>query len=136
MSSEKLKIAIVRDWLVIYAGAERVLEQMLLVAPEADLFAVVDFIAREQRAFLQGKTSKTSFIQRLPGARKFYRHYLPLMPLAVEQLDLSGYDIVISSSHAVAKGILVGPDQLHICMCYSPIRYAWDCSISISRSPA
>lgn len=121
-----MKIAIVHDWLVTYAGAERVLEQMLACYPEADVFSMVDFLPDEQRGFLQGKKAKTSFIQYLPWAKSKYRSYLPLMPLAVEQLDVSGYDVVISSSHAVAKGVLVGPDQLHLCMCYSPIRYAWD----------
>ena len=121
-----MKVAIVHDWLVTYAGSERVLEQMLLCYPQADVFSLVDFLPVEQRGFLGGREVKTSFIQRLPGARKRYRSYLPLMPLAVEQFDVSSYDLVISSSHAVAKGVLVGPDQLHVCMCYSPIRYAWD----------
>jgi glycosyltransferase involved in cell wall biosynthesis len=121
-----MKIAIVHDWLVTYAGAERVLEQMLICFPHADVFSMVDFLDDQQRGFLQGKRAKTSFVQRLPCAKSKYRSYLPLMPLAVEQLDVSAYDVVISSSHAVAKGVLVGPDQLHVCMCYSPIRYAWD----------
>lgn len=121
-----VKIAIVCDWLVTYAGAERVLEQMLEVFPEADLFALVDFVPEEQRGFLHGKQPRTTFIQHLPGARKHYRQYLPLMPLAIEQLDLSGYDVVLSSSHCVAKGVLTGPDQLHISYVHSPIRYAWD----------
>jgi glycosyltransferase involved in cell wall biosynthesis len=121
-----MKIAIVHDWLVTYAGAERVLEQMLECYPQADLFSVVDFLPEGQRGFLQGKTPRTTFIQQLPGARTRYRSYLPLMPLAIEQLDLSGYDLILSSSHAVAKGVLTSPDQLHLCMCYTPIRYAWD----------
>ena len=121
-----MKVAIVHDWLVTYAGAERVLEQMLICFPHADVFSTVDFMSDSQRGFLKGKTVKTSFVQRLPLAKAKYRNYLALMPLAVEQLDVSAYDIVISSSHAVAKGVMVGPDQLHICMCYSPIRYAWD----------
>lgn len=121
-----MKIAMVHDWLVVYAGAERVLEQMLLVFPDADLFSLIDFVPDSERAFLGGRKARTSFLQRLPGARTGYRRYLPLMPLAIEQLDLSGYDLVISSSHAVAKGVLTGPDQLHLCMCYSPMRYAWD----------
>lgn len=121
-----MKIAIVHDWLTVYAGAERVLEQMLVCYPDADLFSVVDFLPTDKRGFIQNKQVSTSFIQRLPFARAKYRQYLPLMPLAVEQFDLSGYDLVISSSHAVAKGVLTGPDQLHLCMCYSPIRYAWD----------
>jgi len=129
-SSEKilagLKIAIVHDWLTVYAGAERVLEQILLCCPHADLYSLVDFLPPGDRHFLQERRVKTSFIQNLPWARKKYRSYLPLMPLAIEQFDLSGYDLVISSSHAVAKGVITGPDQLHICMCYSPIRYAWD----------
>jgi glycosyltransferase involved in cell wall biosynthesis len=121
-----MRISIVHDWLTTYAGAERVLEQILLCFPDADLFSLVDFLPPEQRGFIQNKRITTSFIQRLPLARTKYRSYLPLMPLAVEQFDLSGYDLVISSSHAVAKGVITGPDQLHICMCYSPIRYAWD----------
>ena len=121
-----MRIAIVHDWLTVYAGAERVLEQMLACYPEADLFSLVDFIPPAKRRFIQNKPVATSFIQHLPFSRTKYRQYLPLMPLAVEQFDLSGYDLVISSSHAVAKGILTGPDQLHLCMCYSPIRYAWD----------
>ena len=121
-----MKVAIVHDWLVTYAGAERVLEQMLLCFPEADLFAIVDTLAPGERKFILDKPVQTSFIQKLPFARKKYRQYLPLMPLAIEQFDLSAYDLVISSSHAVAKGVLTGPDQLHLCMCYSPMRYAWD----------
>ncbi|MGO4496268.1 glycosyltransferase family 4 protein [Paenibacillus sp. 2RAB27] len=121
-----MKIAIVHEWLVTYAGSERVLEQMLLIFPDADLFSLVDFLPSNQREFIQNKPVTTSFIQTLPFAKKKYRQYLPLMPLAVEQFDLSKYDLIISSSHAVAKGVLTGPDQLHLCMCYSPIRYAWD----------
>lgn len=121
-----MKVAMVCDWLVTYAGAERVIEQMLNCFPEADIFSLVDFVPQGQRDFLQNKPVTTSFIQNLPKARTHYRSYLPLMPLAVEQLDVSGYDLVISSSHAVAKGILTGPDQVHICYCHSPIRYAWD----------
>lgn len=121
-----MKIAIIHDWLVTYAGAERVLEQMLTVFPTADLYSTVDFLPDNQRSFIQNKAVKTSFIQKMPFAKSKYRQYLPLMPLAIEQFDLSAYDLVISSSHAVAKGVLTGPDQLHLCMCYSPIRYAWD----------
>ena len=121
-----MKIAIVHDWLTVYAGAERVLEQMLQVFPDADLFSTVDFLPREHRNFILNKPVTTSFVQKMPFVEKRYRHYLPLMTLAVEQFDLSRYDLVISSSHAVAKGVLTGPDQLHLCMCYSPIRYAWD----------
>ncbi|WP_322092391.1 glycosyltransferase family 4 protein [Paraburkholderia bannensis] len=120
------RVAIVHDWLVTYAGAERVLEQIIDCFPDADLFSVVDFVDDKDRGFLRGKRATTSFIQRLPKARTRYRAYLPFMPLAIEQLDVSGYDVVISSSHAVAKGVLTGPDQYHISYVHSPIRYAWD----------
>ncbi len=121
-----LKVAIVHDWLPLYGGAERVLEQILHVCPQAELYSMIDAVPEEHRGFLRGKTVTTSFIQKLPFAKKKYRSYLPLMPLAVEQFDLSRFDIIISSSYAVAKGVLTGPDQLHICFCHSPMRYAWD----------
>ncbi|MCP4319677.1 MAG: glycosyltransferase family 4 protein [Hyphomicrobiales bacterium] len=112
--------------MVSYAGSERVVEQMLACFPEADVFTAVDFVAEADRAFLKGKIPNVSFVQRLPLARKHYRNYLPLMALAVEQFDLSSYDLVLSSSHSVAKGVLTGPDQLHISYVHSPMRYAWD----------
>ena len=121
-----MKIAIIADWLTTYAGSERVLEQMIACFPEADVFAVVDFVPEAERGFLQGKRPQTTFIQKMPWARKYARHYLPLMPLAVEQFDLSSYELILSSSHAVAKGVIVGPDQCHISYVHSPIRYAWD----------
>lgn len=121
-----MKIAIVHDWLVTFAGAERVLASLFKLWPEADLFCVIDFLSDEDRARLGGKRATTTFIQRLPQARRHYQKYLPLMPMAIEQLDLSGYDLIISSSHAVAKGVLTGPNQLHISYVHSPIRYAWD----------
>jgi glycosyltransferase involved in cell wall biosynthesis len=120
------RVAVVHDWLTTYAGSERVLAQILRIWPEADLYSVVDFLPDEHRDALLGKHARTSFIQRLPRARRSYRSYLPLMPIAVEQFDLSGYDLVISSSHAVAKGVITGPGQLHVSYVHSPIRYAWD----------
>jgi len=122
----RLRVAVVHEWLSAYAGSERVVREILAIYPQADLFAVVDFLSDEDRAKLFGKSATTTFIQRMPFARKKFRGYLALMPLAVEQLDLSGYDLVISSNHAVAKGVLTGPDQVHICYCHTPIRYAWD----------
>lgn len=121
-----MRVAVVCDWLVVYAGAERVLEQILKIYPEADLFCLVDFLPEDQRGFIMNKSTHTSFIQHLPLAKKSYRSYLPLMPLAIEQLDVTGYDLVLSTSHAVAKGVITGPDQLHVSYVYSPIRYAWD----------
>ena len=124
--SSRLRIAIVHEWLDTYGGAERVLAQLLLCFPSADVFAVVDFMGEKERGFLQGRKVQTSFVQRLPLARRYFRHYLGLMPIAMQQLNLSGYDLIISSNHAVAKGVLTGPDQVHISYMHSPMRYIWD----------
>lgn len=121
-----MKVAIVQDWLSLKGGAEACLKEFLDLYPESDLFCVVDFLPEHERGFLGSHRITTSFIQRLPGARKHYRSYLPLMPIAIEQLDVTGYDLVISTSSAVAKGVVTGPDQVHIAYVYSPIRYAWD----------
>ncbi len=121
-----MKVAIVHEWFSTYAGSERVVEQLLQMYPQADVFGVADFLPEPEREFLRGRTVKTTFVQRLPFARRWFRHYLALMPLAIEQLDLSAYDLILSSSHAVAKGVLTGPDQLHVSYVHSPIRYAWD----------
>jgi glycosyltransferase involved in cell wall biosynthesis len=120
----RLKVAIVHDWLVVYGGAERVLAQMIDCFPDADVFSLVDFL--EDRSCLRGRPVTTSFIQKLPFAKRKYRGYLPLFPIAIEQFDLSGYDVILSSSYAVAKGVLNGPDQLHVSYVHSPVRYAWD----------
>ena len=120
------RVAIVHEWLDKYAGSERVLEQMLLMFPQADLFSLVDFVPPAERDFLGGRSVRTSFIQNLPLARRSFRNYLPLMPFAIEQFDLTGYDLVLSSNHAVAKGVITGPAQVHICYVHTPIRYAWD----------
>ncbi|BAX62045.1 glycosyl transferase [Burkholderia stabilis] len=119
-----LKIAIVHDWLVVPGGAERVMAHMIDCFPQADIYSLVDFL--EDRDCLRGRAVRTSFIQNLPFARKRYRSYLPLFPLAIEQFDLSEYDVVLSSSYAVAKGVLSGPDQFHASYVHSPVRYAWD----------
>lgn len=129
------KVAVVHEWLASYVGSERVVEQFLAMMPTADLYAVVDLLQGEDRAFLGGRTVHTSFIQRLP-LRKRFRAWLPLMPLAVEQFDLRDYDMVVSSNHAVAKGVLTGPDQVHLCYCYSPMRYAWDLQAQYLRESA
>ncbi len=121
-----VQTAIVHDWLPVYAGAERVLEQMINVLPSCELYSLIDFLPDDQRAFLQGKTVTTSLIQRLPFARKQYRNYLPVVPFATEQFDLRGYDVVVSSSYVAAKGVLTSADQLHISYVHSPVRYAWD----------
>jgi glycosyltransferase involved in cell wall biosynthesis len=121
-----MKVAIVHDWIVVYAGAEKVLEQLLRLYPDADLYSLVDFLPERERGFIGSRKVHTSFIQKLPFARRKFRHYLGLMPLAIEQFDLSAYDLIISSSYAVAKGVITGPNQLHVSYVHSPIRYAWD----------
>jgi glycosyltransferase involved in cell wall biosynthesis len=103
-----------------------VLEQVLHVLPQADLYSLLDFVPEEQRAFLGGRAVHTSMIQRLPLARRRYRAYLPLAPLAIEGFDLSGYDVAVSSSYVVAKGVLTSAEQLHVSYVHSPVRYAWD----------
>ena len=126
----ELKVAIVHDFLYTYGGAERVLEQMIEVLPQAELFSLFDFLPKDGRGFIMNKPVTTSFLQKMPSqARKRHRAYLPLMPLAVEHLDVSKLDLVISSSYVAAKGVFTRPDQLHICYCHSPIRFA-DCSIN------
>jgi glycosyltransferase involved in cell wall biosynthesis len=120
------RVAVVHDWLVTYAGSERVLAQILRMWPDAELFSLVDFFPDDERHVFGGKRANTSFIQRLPRARTAFRSYLPLMPIAIEQFDLSAFDLVISSSHAVAKGVITSPNQVHVSYVHSPIRYAWD----------
>ncbi len=119
-----MKVAIVHDWLTTVGGAEKVLEQLLLLYPSADLYTLIDTL--EDRHLLHGRTPKTSYMQKLPGIRRYYRQLLSFMPGAMERFDLSDYDLILSSSHAVAKGVITSPDQKHICYCYTPIRYAWD----------
>ena len=121
-----MKVAIVHEWLVTYGGSEIFVHDLLSIFPEADVFAVVDFLNEKDRFLINNKKVKTTFIQKLPKAKTKYKSYLPLMPMAIEQLDLSKYDLIISSSHCVAKGIITGPDQIHISYVHSPIRYAWD----------
>lgn len=121
-----MNVGIVHEWLASYAGSEKVIEQMLEVFPAAEIYALVDFLPEKDRAWLTDRKIHTSFIQRLPFARRKFRGYLPLMPLAIEQFDLAPHDVVISSNHAVAKGVITRADQLHISYVHTPIRYAWD----------
>ena len=121
-----MKVAVVHDWLDCWRGGERVLAEICKIYNDADLFALVDFLSEADRRTLLGKRAVTSFLQTLPFARRHFRSLLPLFPRAVESLDVSGHDLVISSSHAVAKGVRTHRGQLHICYCYTPMRYAWD----------
>ncbi len=120
------RVAVVHEWLGPFAGSEQVLAAMLEAFPQADLFATVHDPDEVRGTPLDGVPVRTSFVQALPGAKKRFRSYLPLMPLAVEQFDLRPYDLVLSSSHAVAKGVLTRADQLHISYTHTPMRYAWD----------
>jgi glycosyltransferase involved in cell wall biosynthesis/GT2 family glycosyltransferase len=121
-----MKVAVIHEWFTTWAGSENVVEQILKCFPQADVFALMDFLPETDRPRIAGKRVKTSFLQHLPFARTGYRNYLPLMPFAVEQFDLSAYDLVISSSHAVAKGVRTLRSQVHVCYIHSPMRYAWD----------
>ncbi len=123
-----MKVAIVHDWLVTRGGAELVLDELLAVFPDAHVFTLIDKRAGASRveSALGEEQITTSWLQHVPGVAKSYRSWLPLMPLAMRSLDVSKYDLVISNSHAVAKGIRTHAKQLHVCYCLSPMRYAWD----------
>jgi glycosyltransferase involved in cell wall biosynthesis len=121
-----MRVAFVHEWLVSFAGSERVLAAALELFPGAPVYTLVHDPAAVAATEIERHPIHTSFIQRAPWGRTHHRAYLPLMPLAVERLDLGDYDVVISSSHAVAKGVLTRADQLHISYVHSPMRYAWD----------
>lgn len=121
-----MRIAFVHDWLTSHVGSEKTLETMAALYPRAPIFTLVHAPERFTGTALEGRDIRTSFIERLPRGRAKYRSYLPLMPLAIEQFDLSEFDVVVSSSHAVAKGVLTRADQLHLSYVYTPIRYAWE----------
>lgn len=120
------KIAIICDWLVVAGGAEKVLSELFHCFPQADLYAVIDYFDESTRHALNIPPAKTSFLQKIPYIKYCYRYALPIMPLAIEQLDVSAYDLILSSSHSVAKGIKTHSKQKHICYIHSPMRYAWD----------
>ena len=120
-----MKVAIVHFALLYMSGAEKVLEALCELYPEADIFThVYDPSKVSER--INNHRVKTTFIQKLPGAHKHYKSYLPLMPYALEQLDLSGYDLIISGESGPTKGVVPPPDSLHVCYCHSPMRYVWD----------
>ena len=122
-----MKKALIHDWFSTYAGAEKCIECFTNIWDDFEIYSLIDFLSeRDRDKILKGKRAHTSFIQKLPFAKDKYRNYLPLFPLAIEQFDLGGYDVVLSSSHAVAKGVLTHSNQLHIAYVHTPIRYAWD----------
>ena len=120
------RVAVVHDWLDTWGGGENVLAEILLAYPESDLYTLVDFFPDALRARIGGRRARTTFLQNIPGARRHFRMLLPLFPRAIESFDLRGYDLILSSSHAVAKGVRTAPSQLHVCYCHTPMRYAWD----------
>ncbi len=124
-SSSGPKFSIVHDRFAVYTGSEKVVESIYEVYPASmySLFVNDDVV---KKTIFESIDIKKSFIQNLPRVNKWYQSYLPFFPLAIEQFDLSGYDVILSSSHTVAKGVLTTPDQLHICYCHTPMRYAWD----------
>lgn len=121
-----MKVAIVQEWLVSVGGSDKVVKAILDVFPDADIYTLVAKKEVCDELGIPWEKVHTSFIQKMPLGTKKHRAYLPLFPFAIEQFDLRGYDVVISSSHCVAKGVLTKADQLHICYCHSPIRYCWD----------
>ena len=121
-----MKVAIVQEWLVTVGGSDKVVKAILDVFPDADIYTLVAKKEVCDELGIPWEKVHASFIQKMPLGTKKHRAYLPLFPFAIEQFDLRGYDVVISSSHCVAKGILTKADQLHICYCHSPIRYCWD----------
>lgn len=121
-----MRIAVVHEWLLDYAGSERVLAEILEVLPQADLYTLIDRPDEELRSAIPRRAKGTTFLQALPRPRRWLRYYVPLMPLAIRSLDLAGYDLIVSSSHAVAKGVRTRPGQRHISYVHTPMRYAWD----------
>ena len=121
-----MKVAIVQEWLVTVGGSDKVVKAILDVFPDADIYTLIAKKEVCDELGIPWEKVHTSFIQKMPLGTKKHRAYLPLFPFAIEQFDLRGYDVVISSSHCVAKGVLTKADQLHICYCHSPIRYCWD----------
>lgn len=123
--SAKRRVAIIHYWLVGMRGGERVVERLIRLFPDADIFTHV-YVPEAVSALIRSRPVKTTFINRLPGAARHYQKYLPLMPMALEELDLRGYDLVISSESGPAKGVIAAPDAFHLCYCHSPMRYIWD----------
>jgi len=122
---ENIKVALVHDWLTGRRGGEKVLEVLAEIFPNAKIFTLFHFKG-SQAKIIEEKEIQTSFIQKFPFLKLKYRYYLPFFPLAVELFDLQDYDLIISSSHCVAKGVIPRPDALHICYVHTPMRYAWN----------
>ena len=128
-----LRVAIVHHWFITRAGGERVFDTIASIFPTADVFTLFLDKQKFPPALNQHKIT-TSFLDKIPAARKVHRHFLPFYPLAVEMLDLSGYDLVITSDSGPMKGVLTDPHSTHICYCHSPMRYLWDGHSAYHRS--
>jgi glycosyltransferase involved in cell wall biosynthesis len=122
---EGARVALVHDWLTGMRGGERVLEALCEIFPTADIHTLLH-VRGSVSPIIEARRPRSSFVQRLPLARRYYRQYLPFFPLAIEQFDFDGYDLVVSSSHCVAKSIVRAGRSRHLCYCHSPMRYAWD----------
>ncbi len=120
-----MRVALVHDWLTGMRGGEKVLEAMFEIFPQADLFTLLH-VPGSVSPVIERRRVITSFVQRLPNAANWYRHYLPLFPTAIEQFSFDGYDLAVSVSHCVAKSIVRPAATRHICYCLTPVRYAWD----------
>lgn len=124
---QSLSYALVHEWLTPLAtGGSELVVQEILKHVDADLYALIDFESSNPDSYLYQRQIGTTFLQRFPKARQGVQKYLPFLPIAIEQLDIRAYDVVLSSSHAVAKGVITGPQQMHVCYCHAPMRYAWD----------
>lgn len=121
-----MKVAIIQEWLTTMGGSEKVVQAIAEIYPQADIFTLVADKKLVKELGFENRKVTSSLIQRLPLGLKKYKTYLPLFPFAIEQFDLSEYDLIISSNHAVSKGVLTTSEQLHVTYCHSPIRYAWD----------
>ncbi|MEH1970811.1 glycosyltransferase [Nostoc sp.] len=129
-----LKYALVHEWLTPKAtGGSELVVREILNHIDADLYALIDFESSNRESYLYKRQIGKTFLQHFPYARNGIQKYLPLWPLAIEQFDLRDYDVILSSSHAVAKGILTTSEQMHICYCHSPMRYAWDLTFDYLR---
>ncbi|MGV6830575.1 MAG: glycosyltransferase [bacterium] len=126
MKKENIKVAIIHYWLINWRGGEKVIESLCKMYPNADIFTHVVSKRKMPKEIINTHKINTTFISKLPFSKKLYQAYLPLMPLALEVLDLTKYDLVISSESGPAKGVITRPDALHICYCHSPMRYIWD----------
>ena len=131
-----MRVALVHDWLDTWGGGENVLVEFLRLYPGADIYTLVDFLAPAERARLPGTRIRTSVLQRIPQAQRAFRYAAVLWPQVIERFDLSAYDLVVSDSHAIAKGARTRPGQTHVCYCHTPARFAWTMAATYAREAA